>query len=220
MIERNVTSAALERYFDEIYDLLENSSNLLLSDKKIIDTDALCSILDELRSRIPKEVIRAEKTEETRDNIIKDAYQEADRIVQQANAEAERIVALANEHAEKTVANAEEEAARLIKQEEIFKEANAIAEEIKANALRYQEDVKAEANSYEAAVKAEADEFATATKLEALQYVDNMLEFFESNFNENLKTMATNRDAVLFELQKINAHLPKTTRVVVEETEE
>ena len=63
MIERNVTSAALERYFDEIYDLLENSSNLLLSDKKIIDTDALCSILDELKSRIPKEIVRAEKTD-------------------------------------------------------------------------------------------------------------------------------------------------------------
>ncbi len=208
MIERNVTSAALERYFDEVYDLLENCMSVPLSEKKIVDPDALLAILDELKSRIPKEIIKAEKTEEARDSIIKGAYEEADRIVQQAKAEGERIVALA-----------EAEAERLVQQEEIVKQANAIAEEVKASALRHQEEVKAETLRYEQEVRAEADDFATATKLEALQYVDNMLEFFESNFNETLKTMATNRDSVLFEIQKINTNAPKTTHVVEDEEE-
>ena len=197
MIERNVTSAALERYFDEVYDLLENCMSVPLSEKKIVDPDALLAILDELKSRIPKEIIKAEKTEEARDSIIKGAYEEADRIVQQAKAEGERIVALA-----------EAEAERLVQQEEIVKQANAIAEEVKAETLRYEQEVRAE-----------ADDFATATKLEALQYVDNMLEFFESNFNETLKTMATNRDSVLFEIQKINTNAPKTPHVVEDEEE-
>ena len=113
----------------------------------------------------------------------------------QAKAEAERIVAIA-----------EAEAERMIKQEEIVKEASAIAEEIKANALRYQEEVKAE-----------AEDFANVTKLEALQYVDNMLEFFETRFSEDLKTLATNRDSVLFEIQKLNTVGKKVVAQVDEE---
>ncbi|MBR5487570.1 MAG: hypothetical protein IKV70_06335, partial [Phascolarctobacterium sp.] len=95
---------------------------------------------------------------------------------------------------------------RMIKQEEIVKEASAIAEEIKANALRYQEEVKAE-----------AEDFANVTKLEALQYVDNMLEFFETRFSEDLKTLATNRDSVLFEIQKLNTVAKKAVAQVDEE---
>ena len=196
MIDRNVTSATLERYFEQIYDLMEESMGVPLSEKKIVDPDALFSILDELKSRIPKEIIRAEKTEEDRDNIIKGAYEDADRIVQQARDQAARIIS-----------DAEAQAEGLINQERIVKEANALAEELKTNALRHQEEVKAETLRYQDEVKAEADEFATQTKLEALQYVDNMLEFFENRFNEDLKTMATNRDSVLFEIQKINAIL-------------
>jgi hypothetical protein len=85
-------------------------------------------------------------------------------------------------------------------------EASAIAEEIKANALRYQEEVKAE-----------AEDFANVTKLEALQYVDNMLEFFETRFSEDLKTLATNRDSVLFEIQKLNTVGKKAVAQVDEE---
>ena len=209
MIERNITSATLDRMFDEIYNLISEASRIPLTDKVIIEESELASALDELKSMIPKEVRNADLVLEEQRSIVNKAYEEADRIVQQANSEAERIVALA-----------EAEAERLIKQEEIVKEANALAEEIKTNALRHQEEVKAETKRYEEEVKAEADEFATATKLEALQYVDNMLEFFESNFNENLKTMATNRDSVLFEIQKITANLPKTTCVAEEDVTE
>ena len=195
MIERNNTSIALERYFDEIYDLIDSSSRVPLTDKRIIDPDMLFGILDELKAKIPKEVRRADMIEEERDNIINKAHNDAGLIVEQAKAEAERIVAIA-----------EAEAERMIRHEEIVKEASAIAEEIKANALRYQEEVKAE-----------AEDFANVTKLEALQYVDNMLEFFETRFSEDLKTLATNRDSVLFEIQKLNTVGKKAVAQVDEE---
>ena len=195
MIERNNTSIALERYFDEIYDLLDNSSRVPLTDKRIVDPDLLFTILDELKAKIPKEVCKADQITEEKEFIINKAYKDADLIVEQAKVEAERIVAIA-----------ESEAERLIKQEEIVKEANVLAEEIKANALRYQEEVKAE-----------ADEFAGATKLEALQYVDNMLEFFESRFSDDLKTLATNRDSVLFEIQKLNTTAKKAAVEIEDE---
>lgn len=195
MIERNNTSVTLDRIFEDIYNLVTEANRIPLTDKVIIEANDLADALDELKAAIPKEVRNASQVLEEQKSIVNQAYEEADRIVQQAKSEAERIVALADAEAE-----------RKIKQEEIVKEANAIAEEIKANALHYQEEMKAE-----------AEEFANATKLEALQYVDNMLEFFESRFSEDLKTLSMNRDSVLFEIQKLNT---STSKVVAKDEEE
>ena len=183
MIERNNTRVTLDRIFEDIYNLVTEANRIPLTDKVIIEANDLADALDELKAAIPKEVRNASQVLEEQKSIVNKAYEDADRIVEQAKAEAERIVAIA-----------EAEAERMIKQEEIVKEASAIAEEIKANALRYQEEVKAE-----------AEDFANVTKLEALQYVDNMLEFFETRLSEDLKTLATNRDSVLFEIQKLNS---------------
>ena len=183
MIERNNTSVTLDRIFEDIYNLVTEANRIPLTDKVIIEANDLADALDELKAAIPKEVRNASQVLEEQKSIVNKAYEDADRIIEQAKAEAERIVAIA-----------EAEAERMIKQDEIVKEASAIAEEIKANALRYQEEVKAE-----------AEDFANVTKLEALQYVDNMLEFFETRLSEDLKTLATNRDSVLFEIQKLNS---------------
>ena len=195
MIERNNTSVTLDRIFEYIYNLVTEANRIPLTDKVIIEANDLADALDELKAAIPKEVRNASQVLEEQKSIVNKAYEDADRIVEQAKAEAERIVAIA-----------EAEAERMIKQEEIVKEASAIAEEIKANALRYQEEVKAE-----------AEDFANVTKLEALQYVDNMLEFFETRFSEDLKTLATNRDSVLFEIQKLNTVGKKAVAQVDEE---
>ena len=195
MIERNNTSVTLDRIFEDIYNLVTEANRIPLTDKVIIEANDLADALDELKAAIPKEVRNASQVLEEQKSIVNKAYEDADRIVEQAKAEAERIVAIA-----------EAEAERMIKQEEIVKEASAIAEEIKANALRYQEEVKAE-----------AENFANVTKLEALQYVDNMLEFFETRFSEDLKTLATNRDSVLFEIQKLNTVGKKAVAQVDEE---
>ena len=195
MIERNNTSVTLDRIFEDIYNLVTEANRIPLTDKVIIEANDLADALDELKAAIPKEVRNASQVLEEQKSIVNKAYEDADRIIEQAKAEAERIVAIA-----------EAEAERMIKQEEIVKEASAIAEEIKANALRYQEEVKAE-----------AEDFANVTKLEALQYVDNMLEFFETRFSEDLKTLATNRDSVLFEIQKLNTVGKKAVAQVDEE---
>ena len=195
MIERNNTSVTLDRIFEDIYNLVTEANRIPLTDKVIIEANDLADALDELKAAIPKEVRNASQVLEEQKSIVNKAYEDADRIVEQAKAEAERIVAIA-----------EAEAERMIKQEEIVKEASAIAEEIKANALRQQEEVKAE-----------AEDFANVTKLEALQYVDNMLEFFETRFSEDLKTLATNRDSVLFEIQKLNTVGKKAVAQVDEE---
>ena len=114
------------------------------------------------------------------------------------------------------------EANRIPLTDKVIIEANDLADaldELKAaipkevrNASQVLEEQKSIVNkAYEDAdriieqAKAEAEDFANVTKLEALQYVDNMLEFFETRLSEDLKTLATNRDSVLFEIQKLNS---------------
>ena len=206
MIERNNTSVTLDRIFEDIYTLVTEANRIPLTDKVIIEANDLADALDELKAAIPKEVRNASQVLEEQKTIVNKAYEDSDRIIEQAKAEAERIVAIA-----------EAEAERMIKQEEIVKEASKIAEEIKANALRYQEEVKAEAENFAKETRMEACDFADATKMEALQYVDNMLEFFETRFSEDLKTLASNRDSVLFEIQKLNSAGKKAVAQVDEE---
>ena len=159
-------------------------------------------------NRIPltdKVIIEANDLADALDEL-KAAIPKEVRNASQVLEEQKSIVNKAYEDADRIIEQAKAEAERMIKQEEIVKEASAIAEEIKANALRYQEEVKAE-----------AEDFANVTKLEALQYVDNMLEFFETRFSEDLKTLATNRDSVLFEIQKLNTVGKKAVAQVDEE---
>ena len=197
MIERNNTSVTLDRIFEDIYTLVTEANRIPLTDKVIIEANDLADALDELKAAIPKEVRNASQVLEEQKTIVNKAYEDSDRIIEQAKAEAERM----------------------IKQEEIVKEASKIAEEIKANALRYQEEVKAEAENFARETRMEACDFADATKMEALQYVDNMLEFFETRFSEDLKTLATNRDSVLYEIQKLNT-VGKKAVAQVEDVEE
>lgn len=183
MIERNNTNVALDRIFEEAYEMLANARRLPLVDKVIIEENDFISILDDLKEAIPKEVRSASQVLEEQKSIVNKAYEEADRIVQQAKSEAERIVGAANAEAD-----------RKIQQEEIVKQANAVAEDIKANALRYQEEVKQE-----------ADEYAERVKQESLQYADDMLAYLGSNLQSALQGLADNRGSIMEERRNLES---------------
>lgn len=183
MIERNNTNVALDRIFEEAYEMLASARRLPLVDKVIIEKNDFISILDDLKEAIPKEVRSASQVLEEQKSIVNKAYEEADRIVQQAKSEAERIVGAANAEAD-----------RKIQQEEIVKQANAVAEDIKANALRYQEEVKQE-----------ADEYAERVKQESLQYADDMLAYLGSNLQSALQGLADNRGSIMEERRNLES---------------
>ncbi len=188
MIERNTTSPALDRLFDEIYNIISEASRIPLTDKVIIEESDIAGILDELKAAIPKEIRNADLVLEEQRSIVNKAYEEADRIVQQAKAEAERIVGVANAEAE-----------RVMQEEEIVKQANAVAEEVRANALRYQEEAKAEADDYVVRVKADADDYALRVKHDSLQYADDMLAYLGNNLQSALQGLSDNRASILAE---------------------
>lgn len=183
MIERNNTNVALDRIFEEVYEMLASARRLPLVDKVIIEENDFISILDDLKEAIPKEVRSASQVLEEQKSIVNKAYEEADRIVQQAKSEAERIVGAASAEAD-----------RKVQQEEIVKQANAVAEDIKANALRYQEEVKQE-----------ADEYAERVKQESLQYADDMLAYLGSNLQSALQGLADNRGSIMEERKSLQS---------------
>lgn len=181
MIERNNTNVALERIFEEVYNMMAEARRMPFTEKIMLDESDLANVLDDLKEAIPREIKSANQVLEEQKNIVNKAYADADRIVQQAKDEAERIV---------NVAQAEADAK--VQQEEIVKQANAAAEEIKSNAQRYQEETKAA-----------ADEYALRVKHDSLQYADDMLAFIGSNLQSALQGLNENRENIGAEVQNV-----------------
>ena len=130
MIERsNNTNVALEKLFEEFYNMIAEARGVPFTEKIMLDESDLVNLIEDLKNAIPREIKSATQVLEEQKNIVNKAYADADRIVQQAKNEAERILGVA-----------QAEADAKIQQEEIVKQANAVSEEIKANALRVKQD--------------------------------------------------------------------------------
>lgn len=199
MIERSNTNVALDRIFEEVYNMMAEAKRLPFTDCILIDESDMANVLDDLKDAIPREIKNASQVLDEQKSIVNKAYSEADRIVQQAKSEAERIVSEAHAQAEV-----------LVSQEEIVKQANAVAEEIKANALHYQEDVKAE-----------ADDYAVRVKHDSLQYADDMLAYLTTNMQGALQGMAENRENIRGEISKmLQPEQPAEEAPAVEPAEE
>lgn len=199
MIERSNTNVALDRIFEEVYNMMAEAKRLPFTDCILIDESDMANVLDDLKDAIPREIKNASQVLDEQKSIVNKAYSEADRIVQQAKSEAERIVSEAHAQAEV-----------LVSQEEIVKQANAVAEEIKANALHYQEDVKAE-----------ADDYAMRVKHDSLQYADDMLAYLTTNMQGALQGMAENRENIRGEISKmLQPEQPAEEAPAVEPAEE
>lgn len=181
MIERNNTNVALDRLFEELYNMIAEAKSVPFTEKILLDESDLANLIEDLKEAIPREIKSATQVLEEQKSIVNRAYADADRIVQQAKDEAARIVAAA-----------QAEADAKIQQEEIVKQANAVAEEIKNNALRYQEESKAA-----------ADDYALRVKHDSLQYADDMLAYLGESLQSALQGMADNRENISNEMRNV-----------------
>lgn len=197
MIERSNTNVALDRIFEEVYNMIAEAKRVPFTERIILDESDLANILDDLKEAIPREIKSATQVLEEQKSIVNKAYADADRIVQQARDEAERIVG-----------SARAEADAMVQQEEIVKQANAVAEELKTNALRYQEETKLEADNY-----------AMRVKHDSLQYADDMLAYLGGNMQSALQGLADNRDNIRAEIANILQEEPET-KAAAEQDEE
>lgn len=202
MIERSNTNVALEKLFEEVYDMMANAKRVPFTERIMIDESDLANALDDLKDAIPREIKSANQILEEQKNIVNKAYADAERIVQEAKAEAERVL---------NVAQAEAEAK--VQQEEVVKQANAVAQEVKSETQQYETETKAAADAYAEQVKGEADEYAVMVKQDALQYADEMLAFISDNLQSAVRSITENRENINEEMSKIASGPQKQAQV-------
>lgn len=198
MIELSNTNVALDRIFDEVYDMMNEAKRIPFSDKIMLDETDLVNVLDDLKEAIPREIKSATQVLEEQKTIVNNAYADAERIVQQAKDEAERIIAAANAEAEAK-----------LQQEEIVQQANAFAAEVKSNALRYQQETKSA-----------ADEYSLNNKRMSLQYADDMMAYLCQEMQKSLDILHENRECISAEMQNVENNVGHDKAVEADDEQE
>ena len=118
---------------DQLEDIIENSHNMPLIGKALIDKDELLDLIQELRLKIPDDLKQAKWIKGERQRILLEAQKEATSIIKSAE---DKIISMINENEITKKAN---EAA-----EEIVKNANNRAREIRNGTKQYVDDALAE----------------------------------------------------------------------------
>lgn len=170
----------IESFLIQIEDILEESKAVPFSGKVAVDKDAIYDIIDEIRLHMPDALKEAQKINEDKSKIFKDAEKRSENIVASARSEAEDIIRDATAKANRLVSEqdvlrrAHEEA------EDLTEEARANARYIQSNAMDYADQILAKT---EQAVKVTADNIArhmTTTN----NYFEQVLETLYSNRQE------------------------------------
>ena len=210
MIERSNANVALEKLFDEVYDMMAAAKRVPFTERIMLDESDLANALDDLKDAIPKEIKTANEVLEEQKNIVSKAYADAERIVQEAKEEAARLI---------SVAQAEAEAK--LQQEEVVKQANAVAEEVKAETAQYEAETKAAADAYAEQVRRDADEYALSIKNDCLDYSESMLAFIDQTLQSAVKNIEENRNNINAEKENIlNVPTQPQTDIVEDEAVE
>ena len=143
----------IEKTIDEIEEYIENCRTQMLSNKILVDKDAIMELLSELRENIPDEIKRNQKMLANRDAIIEAAKKEAAACKRNAEAEAANIINQANIHREECVS-----------EHEVMQQAYAQANDILAQTSNEAQKMVDEAAGY-----------AENYRMSAIRYTDDLL---------------------------------------------
>ena len=121
---------AIEEILDEIENLVAASSRFPLSNKRVIQEDALIRLVDDVRRSLPQVLQDAARVMKDKEKILDDARKEGEKLKEQARVYA---VTLVEEHA--IVKQAEKRA------EEIDAEARRVAHEMEMSMANYADTV-------------------------------------------------------------------------------
>lgn len=118
---------SVDKIIDELYEVLDHSWHLPLSGGKIIvDSKEIRCLVEELRLKLPKEIMQAKSIVENRSKVLEDTKLEAEKMMK---ASEEKIRSIASQ-------------SEIVKNAQLM--ANKIISEAKANA----KEVKSAANQY------------------------------------------------------------------------
>ncbi len=111
---------------DQLENEVENASNVILTNKVMIDKEAILDIIDEIRSAVPQEVKEAKKIIEEGMKIKQAAQRDASNLVKEAKAQKEYLIDTSN-----ITKHAYEEA------EAILKEAKKETNKLRVRSIEY-----------------------------------------------------------------------------------
>jgi len=167
-MEKNDKMADMESVISEIHEVLEEAWTLPLTGSKcIVDRDVILSLLDEMESYMPDEIVEAKKIIEAKEALVAKVRDEAENILTTSKMDAEDRINKAKVEAEIIVARAKEKADFLVSESSVYQETQAQCDEM----LR-------------TATNKVAELHGTSSK-----YVDDALRKTEETIAESLKSV-------------------------------
>ncbi len=180
--------------FDEIIemmeDLLDNSSAVPFSNKKVIDCEQMRDYIDTLRLNLPGEIKKAKETQSNKDAIIADAKKEAENIKKQAD---------------ELVEAAKDKAREIVSETEIIRQAKEYAAQMIRQAQEQADEIVASAKDKDAEIRRALSDSVNTSLSDA----KNVLE-------KNLRDVVATIEAV----EKLNAPKEAPAEAAEEKAEE
>jgi hypothetical protein len=85
-------SIKVMQLLDELEEILQNASKVPFSDKAIVDSEEIESIIEDMRLSMPKDIQQAKWVTDEKDRIINEARTEYDKVIVAAKKQAEYLV--------------------------------------------------------------------------------------------------------------------------------
>lgn len=170
---------AIEELLMSMEDILEQAKNVPLSDKVVVDRDALLDIITDIRLKMPSEIEQSKWVLDEKARIIEEAKRSAEEKIQEA----------------------EQEAARLVDEDKITADACAQAERIVAEAKRVARDMRVGAKEYAADILTQIedqltqlDRFTQSSMRDMANTLDSQTRRFSDSLAEKIEVIAQNRN--------------------------
>ena len=156
---------------DEIEEIVDTASGILLTGKIMVDSQELLEIVKEIRSELPEEIQQARWIKNERDRILSEAKNEYETIIR----------------------NAEKQAEDLIEQDAIMTQAHQRADALMQTTENNVRQLKMSTYDYVDGIlfdfQEKMDELSTT-------YFNDMFNRLEMTFNDINTTLANNRDEI------------------------
>ena len=166
-------------------ELIDNSSAVPFSSKKMIDCDHMRDYIDNLRLNLPSEIEKAKETQAQKDNIIAEANAEAEKIIHKAEEDAAEI----ERKSEEGLEAARNKALELVSETEITKQAKDYALELIQQARDEADGILADAN-------AEADRIVKEAQDNDKRIRRAMTDSVNKALSDALAALESSRDSI------------------------
>ena len=180
---------------DEIEEIVDTASGILLTGKIMVDANELLEIVKEIRTELPDEIQQARWIKNERDRILGEAKKEYETII----------------------SNAEKQAEDLIEHDNIMVQARARAEDLMGTTESNIRQLKMSTYDYVDGIlfdfQEKMDELSTT-------YFNDMFNRLEMTFNEVNTTLAANRDEIKEMAYKTSMNLDEMPVPVAQEPAE